>query len=186
MIMVSYEAGAATPKPVEKKGGGCGVVIVLVLLLLVVGGGAAAFFFLHHKKGGGSKGWDGVTVGSSYEGVSETHMDGAADMKVTMKKTLLSITAEKAHVKLETGDQVSEMDEDLKPKLDDKAPKPVEEKDESLEVNGVKFDCHYTKFVIDGNTTETWVADGVPIPVKTVTSGDKFKSTWTLTKIDKK
>jgi hypothetical protein len=192
MIMVSYEAGAAAPKPVEKKGGGCGVVIVLVLLLLVVGGGVAAFFFLRHKKGGGPRGWDSVAIGSCYEGVSDTHMEKPVvnDTKVEMKQTLLSLTPEKAHLKLETviagQTTANEMDVDLKPKVDDKAPKPVEEKDESVTVPAGTYDCHYTKTVIDGTTTENWVTADVPIPVKTVTTTEIMKSTWTLTKVDKK
>ncbi len=192
MVMVGYEAGAAAPKPVEKKGGGCGLVIVL-LLFLVVGGGLAAFFLLRHRAKGGSKGWEGIPIGSSYEGTFEAHADGAAgfDVKTTIKSTLLSLTAEKAHLKLETtiGGQTTtgETDQDLKPNLDDKtSPKPVEEKDESVTVPAGAFDCHYTKTVADGKTTENWMADSVPVAVKTVVTEEGKKSTWTLTKADKK
>lgn len=201
MIMVAYESGAApaaapAPAPAKKGGGGgaCVVVLLLLVMLVVVGGGGLWFFVLRGHHGGG--GWSHVAVGSTFEFELLTKMEKpvAMETKTQMKQSVVSRTEENVHVKTDTtmtvagttNTSTSEVDYPLHQKVEGTPEKPVEEKDESVTVPAGTFKCHYTKTKKDDTTTELWMSDECPLPVKTVSTKEGLTSTMTLVKMEKK
>ena len=195
MVMVAYEAAAAAPAPAAppKKGGGggCAIVAVLAILLFAVIGIVVIVVFLHGRHGGNP--WASYGPGSSFEMLTETHMDKPVvmDSKAETKETIVSRTDDAVKVKVEVtaaGQTMpaQEMEIPLKAKGEEKGEKPLEEKRETVTVPAGTFDCRYTRSKSGEATSEVWMSDDVPVPVKTVTTTDAMKSTLTLTKVEKK
>ena len=148
--------------------------------------------------------WQRCGVGSRF--VLQGTTEGAAKSSMTLEYELLELSDEQAVVQMKTINEIAGMDKPLENVTKIEMPfkatgegeetKPLEEKDETVEVPAGKFDCTYRKLVSEANgmktTSESWTSDDLPVPVKSVTTlvGADGKTmsvtTMELSEVDKK
>jgi pSer/pThr/pTyr-binding forkhead associated (FHA) protein len=140
--------------------------------------------------------WKDFGVGSRF--VFKLKSKGTGyETESTMTYTLLELNDEKAVVEMKTEMKampkptINKLDFPFKGKEGEEK-KPLEEKDETLEVPAGKYDCTYRKFENEAagqkSTTESWTSDDLPlvIAVKSVTTSKAAVTTMTLMEVEKK